>query len=88
MKNKDIIAFFSPKGLTLEVQETSGKAYFNDALLSNYKSEPYRTLFYKMRDFAKYLREENKRGALRKVPCWRDPGYSTTKRRDIICSAG
>lgn len=46
MKNKDIIVIFHPKGLTLDTQETSGKAYFNDALLADFKAEPYKALFY------------------------------------------
>lgn len=46
MKNKDIIVIFNPKGLTLDIQEVSGKAYFNDALLADFKSEPYKALFY------------------------------------------
>jgi len=46
MKNKENIVIFNPNGLTLDVQETSGKAYSNDALLADFKSEPYKTLFY------------------------------------------
>ncbi|MCL1965175.1 MAG: DEAD/DEAH box helicase [Firmicutes bacterium] len=30
----------------LDTQETSGKAYFNDALLADFKSDPYKALFY------------------------------------------
>ena len=46
MKNKDIIVIFNPKGLLLDVQEISGKAYINDTLLTDFKSHPYKTLFY------------------------------------------
>jgi len=40
MKNKDIIVIFNPNGLTLDIQETSGKAYFDDKLLADFKSAP------------------------------------------------
>lgn len=46
MKSKDIIVIFNPTGLTLDVQEVSGKAFFNDALLADFKAEPYKALFY------------------------------------------
>ena len=46
MKNKDIIVIFNPMGLTLDIQETSGKAYLNDAFLSDFKLDPYKALFY------------------------------------------
>lgn len=46
MKNKDIIVIFKPKGLELDTQEISGKAYFDEALLADFKSSPYKTLFY------------------------------------------
>lgn len=46
MKNKDIIVIFKPKGLALDIQEISGKAYFNEALLAGFKSRPYKILFY------------------------------------------
>ena len=46
MKNKDIIVLFNPKGLTLDAQEISGKAYFNDVLLTDFKTNPYGALFY------------------------------------------
>jgi non-specific serine/threonine protein kinase len=46
MKNKDIIVIFNQSGLTLDVQEISGKAYMNDALFADFKTEPYKTLFY------------------------------------------
>ena len=45
MKNKDIIVIFNPTGLTFDMQEVSGKAYTNDALLANFKLEPYNALF-------------------------------------------
>ena len=46
MKHQDIIVIFTPGGLTLDAQESSGKTYFNEALLADYKSEPYKALFY------------------------------------------
>lgn len=46
MKNKDIIVIFNPKGLTLDTQETSGKAYYYEALLADFKAEPCKALFY------------------------------------------
>ena len=46
MKNKDIIVIFNPTGLTFDMQEVSGKAYTNDALVANFKLEPYKSLFY------------------------------------------
>jgi len=46
MKNKDIIVIFTPDSLMLDTQETSGKAYRNDALMSDFKAEPYKALFY------------------------------------------
>ena len=46
MKNKDIIVIFNPKGLTLDLQELSKKAYFNSALLTDFKLDPYKALFY------------------------------------------
>jgi superfamily II DNA or RNA helicase len=46
MKNKDIIIIFKPEGLTLDSKEISDKAYFNEALLADFKSDPYKTLFY------------------------------------------
>ena len=46
MKNKEIIVLFNPKGLALDVQETSGKMYLNDALLTDFKAAPYKALFY------------------------------------------
>ena len=46
MKNKDIIVIFSPLGLTLDIEEVTGKAYVNDVLLADFKSDPYKTLFY------------------------------------------
>lgn len=46
MKNKDIIVIFKPKGLALDTQEISGKAYSNEALLADFKSQPHKTLFY------------------------------------------
>ena len=46
MKSKDILVIFNPKGLTLDIHEVIGKAYFNDALLAGFKSDPYKALFY------------------------------------------
>ena len=46
MKSKNIIVLFNPKGLTLDAQETSGKSYFNEELLTNFKAAPYQSLFY------------------------------------------
>jgi len=46
MKSKDIIVIFNTKGVTLDVQETSGKFYYNEKLLSDYKSDPYSALFF------------------------------------------
>jgi non-specific serine/threonine protein kinase len=46
MKNKDIIVIFTPQGLTLDVKYTIGKTYSNDALLTDFRSDPYKTLFY------------------------------------------
>ena len=44
--NKDIIVIFGSEGLALDTQETSGKAYFNDALLADFRSEPYKAMLY------------------------------------------
>jgi len=46
MKNKELIVIFNPQGLTLDAQETSGKAYFNETLLTDFKAEPYKALLY------------------------------------------
>ncbi len=46
MKNRDIIVIFTPEGLMLDVQETAGKAYTNDALLADFKAAPHKALFY------------------------------------------
>jgi non-specific serine/threonine protein kinase len=46
MKSRDIIVIFAPKGLTLDIQETSGKGYCNDRLLADFNAEPYKALFY------------------------------------------
>ena len=46
MKNKDITVIFNRNGLTLDTQEISGKAYFNETFLADFKSAPYRALFY------------------------------------------
>jgi len=46
MKFKDIIVMFTPDGLSLDVQETNGKAYFSDALWTGFRADPDKALFY------------------------------------------
>ncbi|MCL2253915.1 MAG: DEAD/DEAH box helicase [Lachnospiraceae bacterium] len=46
MKNKEIIVIYNPKSLTLDIQETSGKTYLNESLLTDFKENQYKTLFY------------------------------------------
>jgi non-specific serine/threonine protein kinase len=46
MENKDIVVIFNQKSLILDVQATNTNGYYNEALLGDFKKDPYRTLFY------------------------------------------
>ncbi|MDR2898753.1 MAG: DEAD/DEAH box helicase, partial [Clostridiales bacterium] len=46
MKSKDIIVIFNPNGVTLDTQEVTGKAYYNETLLTGFEVEQYKALFY------------------------------------------
>lgn len=46
MKSKELVVLFTPKSLILDMQEVSGKAYSNDALLAAFKDEPYKALLH------------------------------------------